>query len=100
LRLILSIILGVLLGLLFLRLDYNQQAFQNISAVIFVLIVNTTFANVQRNANVILKRNYVNFFLYLILCNFRLIVENYHYFSKNMMMESIVQCLIMHRNLF
>jgi len=58
-----SIIIGTLFGLLFLRLHYNQQAFQNLSAVIFLLIVNITFANVQKNADVILykKHNKMNF---------------------------------------
>jgi hypothetical protein len=51
-RFILSIVIGLLLGLLFLRLEYNQQAFQNISAVIFMLIINFTFSNVQNNADV------------------------------------------------
>ena len=54
LRLVISIILGVLLGLLFLRLSYNQQAFQNISAIIFMLIINVTFSTVQKNADVII----------------------------------------------
>ena len=51
-RFVLSIVIGVLFGLLFLRLDYNQQAFQNISAVIFMLIINNTFSNVQSAADV------------------------------------------------
>ena len=52
LRIILSLVIGVLFGLLFLRLHYDQQAFQNISAVIFILIINSTFANVQSSADV------------------------------------------------
>jgi hypothetical protein len=52
LRLILSIIIAVLLGLLFLRLEYNQKAFQNISAIIFILIINITFSSVQAAAEV------------------------------------------------
>ncbi|CAF4598002.1 unnamed protein product [Rotaria socialis] len=51
-RFVLSIIIGVLFGLLFQRSEYNQQAFQNISAVIFMLIINCTFSNVQDNADV------------------------------------------------
>ncbi len=56
LRVVISIILGVLLGLLFLRLDYNQQAFQNISAIIFMLIINISFSTVQKNADVSLNQ--------------------------------------------
>ncbi|CAF3322748.1 unnamed protein product [Rotaria socialis] len=56
-RFVLSIIIGVLFGLLFLRSEYNQQAFQNISAVIFMLIINCTFSNVQDNADVIWNEN-------------------------------------------
>jgi len=52
----------VLFGLIFLRLHYNQQAYQNISAVIVVLVINNAFANVQKNADVILKKNYFDFF--------------------------------------
>jgi hypothetical protein len=52
LRVVLSIVIGVLFGLLFLRLSYNQQAFQNISAVIFLLIINISFSNVQAGADV------------------------------------------------
>ena len=55
LRLMISIILSVLFGLVFLRLEYNQQAFQNISAVIMVLVVNIAFSTVQKNADVISK---------------------------------------------
>ena len=51
-RFALSIVIGVLFGLLFLRLKYDQQSFQNISAVIFMLIINNTFSNVQGNADV------------------------------------------------
>jgi membrane protein required for beta-lactamase induction len=58
LRFALSIVIGVLFGLLFLRLHYNQQAFQNLSAVIFLLIVNISFSNVQKNADVCLHTNY------------------------------------------
>jgi len=58
LRLAISIILGVLLGLLFLRLDYNQQAFQNISAIIFMLIIEISISTVQKNADVSLNLNY------------------------------------------
>jgi uncharacterized membrane protein len=57
-RFALSLIIGVLFGLLFLRLEYNQQAFQNISAVIFMLIINITFSNVQANADVTLPSNH------------------------------------------
>jgi phosphate starvation-inducible membrane PsiE len=53
LRVILSIVISVLVGLIFLRLHYDQQSYQNISAVIFILIVNITFTNVQKNADVI-----------------------------------------------
>lgn len=52
LRMIMAIIIGVLFGLIFLRLEYDQKAFQNLSAVIFLLIVNITFTNVQKNADV------------------------------------------------
>jgi len=52
LRVILSIVISVLVGLIFLRLHYDQQSYQNISAVIFILIVNITFTNVQKNADV------------------------------------------------
>lgn len=55
LRLLISIILAILLGLLFLRLEYNQQAFQNISAIIMMLIINVSFSTVQKNADVISK---------------------------------------------
>ncbi|CAF0826300.1 unnamed protein product [Adineta ricciae] len=51
LRLLISIVLSILFGLVFLRLEYNQQAFQNISAVIMVLIVNIAFSTVQKNAD-------------------------------------------------
>ncbi|CAF3776778.1 unnamed protein product [Adineta steineri] len=51
LRIMISIILGVLLGLLFLRLQYNQLAFQNISAIIFMLIINISFSTVQGTAD-------------------------------------------------
>ena len=51
-RFALSIIIGILFGLLFLRLNYDQQSFQNISAVILMLIINNTFSNVQANADV------------------------------------------------
>lgn len=51
-RFVLSIVIGVLFGLLFLRLEYNQQAFQNLSAVIFMLIINISFSSVQSNADV------------------------------------------------
>ena len=50
----LAIIIAVLLGLLFLRLDYNQKAFQNISAIIFILIINITMTNIQGAADVII----------------------------------------------
>ncbi len=60
LRLIVSVIIGVLFGLLFLRLHYDQHAYQNISAVVFLLIINIAFSNVQKNADVILNRNYFN----------------------------------------
>jgi hypothetical protein len=59
LRVVISIILGVLLGLLFLRLDYNQQAFQNISAIIFMLIIEISISTVQKNADVSLNLNYL-----------------------------------------
>ncbi|CAF4348488.1 unnamed protein product [Rotaria sp. Silwood2] len=51
LNFILSAIVGVLFGLLFLRLQYNQQAFQNISSVIFMLIINISFSSVQHSAD-------------------------------------------------
>ncbi|CAF2132802.1 unnamed protein product [Rotaria magnacalcarata] len=51
LRLVLAIIIGLLFGIIFLQLKYNQQAFQNISAVIFVLIINTSFSSVQHSAD-------------------------------------------------
>ena len=53
LRLVLAIIMGVLFGLIFLRLDYDQQAFQNISSIIFLMMVNVTFVYVEHNADVI-----------------------------------------------
>ncbi|UJR27397.1 hypothetical protein I4U23_008687 [Adineta vaga] len=34
-----------------LRLQYNQQAFQNVSAIIFMLIINISFSTVQKNAD-------------------------------------------------
>jgi hypothetical protein len=52
LRIIMSIVLGVLIGLIFLRLSYNQQSYQNLSAVMFLMIVNITFTNVLKNADV------------------------------------------------
>lgn len=52
LRLFISIILSIMLGLLFLRLEYNQQAFQNVSAIIFMIIINVAFSTVQKNADV------------------------------------------------
>ncbi|CAM4904796.1 unnamed protein product [Rotaria socialis] len=51
LRFVLSIIIGLLFGIIFLQLEYNQQAFQNISSVIFVLIINTSFSSVQYSAD-------------------------------------------------
>lgn len=98
LRFIMSFIIGIIFGLLFLRLDYDQQAFQNISSVIFTLIVNIAFSNVQKNADVILykKIHLIDFYFEIF---FRVIIENYHYFSKNMMMEFIVQYHIMLLNL-
>ncbi|CAF0935940.1 unnamed protein product [Rotaria sp. Silwood1] len=50
-RFILSVVIGVIFGLLFLRLKYNQQAFQNISSIIFMLIINISFSSVQHNAD-------------------------------------------------
>lgn len=55
LRFIMAIIIGVLFGLIFLQLKYDQKAFQNLSAVVFLLVVNITFTNVQKNADVKLK---------------------------------------------
>jgi hypothetical protein len=60
LRLISSIIISVLFGLIFLRLNYDQQAFQNISAAVFLLVLKITFSDVQQNADVILNRNHFN----------------------------------------
>jgi F0F1-type ATP synthase assembly protein I len=66
LRLIVSVIIGVLFGLLFLRLHYDQQAYQNISAVIFLLIINIAFSNVEKNAGVMLNRSHFD----LLICDF------------------------------
>ncbi|CAF0966239.1 unnamed protein product [Rotaria sordida] len=51
LRFILSIVISILFGLLFLRLQYDQQAFQNISSVIYLLIINMSFLTVQHGSN-------------------------------------------------
>jgi hypothetical protein len=55
LRIIITIVLSVLIGLIFLRLHYDQESFQNISAVIFLMIVNLSFTNVQKNADVFIE---------------------------------------------
>ncbi len=60
LRVILTIVISVLIGLIFLRLPYDQESFQNISAVIFLMVVNLTFTNVQKNADVSSNRDYVD----------------------------------------
>ncbi|CAF1304874.1 unnamed protein product [Didymodactylos carnosus] len=51
LHLILAVIVGVMLGLLFIRLKYNQQAPQNMSSVIFVLLINISFTYLKAVAN-------------------------------------------------
>jgi ABC-2 type transporter len=56
LRLLLAVFIAVVLGLLFLRLEYNQQAAQNMSAIIFMMIINLSFVSVQANADVIQKK--------------------------------------------
>lgn len=38
--------LGVVLGLLYLRLPYDQTAIQNFNSVMFLIIINTTFGNI------------------------------------------------------
>ena len=60
LRVILSIVVGLLIGLIFLRLHYDQRSYQNISAVIFLMIVNITFTSVQGNADVSSNIDHVN----------------------------------------
>jgi len=51
--LFLAILGGIIYGLLFLRLEYNQTAFQNLSAIILMLIIDAGFTQVQKNADVI-----------------------------------------------
>ncbi len=38
--------LGTLIGLLYLRLSYDQTAIQNFNSLIFLIIINTSFSNI------------------------------------------------------
>ncbi|CAF1073260.1 unnamed protein product [Adineta steineri] len=51
LRILVSIILGLILGFSFLNLKYDQTASQNMSSVLFLMILDVTFMVVQRNAD-------------------------------------------------
>lgn len=95
-RFVLSIIIGVLFGLLFLRLSYNQQAFQNISAVIFMLIINATFSNVQAAADVNTSIDW-NKSLHRSIRS-RITIVAFLCFSKNMTMEFIERFRTISRN--
>ncbi|CAF1082652.1 unnamed protein product [Rotaria sp. Silwood1] len=46
LRIILAIFVGVLIGLLYIRLKYDQTAVQNMNSLIFLIIINTSFSNI------------------------------------------------------
>ncbi|CAF3330834.1 unnamed protein product [Rotaria socialis] len=46
LRLILALFVGTLIGLLYFRLSYNQTAVQNFNALLFLTLINTSFANI------------------------------------------------------
>ncbi|CAF0721906.1 unnamed protein product [Adineta steineri] len=46
LRIILAIFLGVLIGLLYIQLKYDQTAVQNFNSLIFLIIINTSFSNI------------------------------------------------------
>ncbi|CAF2916217.1 unnamed protein product [Rotaria sp. Silwood2] len=46
LRIILAIFVGVLIGLLYIRLKYDQTAVQNMNALVFLIIINTSFSNI------------------------------------------------------
>ncbi|CAF2054581.1 unnamed protein product [Rotaria magnacalcarata] len=46
LRVILAVFVGILVGLLYFRLSYNQTAAQNFNALIFLTLINTSFANI------------------------------------------------------
>jgi ABC-type multidrug transport system ATPase subunit/ABC-type multidrug transport system permease subunit len=46
LRIFLAIFLGTLIGLLYLRLSYDQTAIQNFNSLIFLIIINTSFSNI------------------------------------------------------
>lgn len=45
LALIQTIVIAVLLGLIFLRLNYDQTGIQNMNGVLFLFITNTSFSN-------------------------------------------------------
>lgn len=48
-----SIITAILYGLIYLRLEYDEKAFQNHSAVLLMLIIDISFSQIQKSADVI-----------------------------------------------
>ncbi|XP_064613725.1 protein white-like [Liolophura sinensis] len=44
-RLLQSIVIGVILGLVYLRQEYNQEAIQNLNGALFLIITNMSFSN-------------------------------------------------------
>lgn len=46
LRIFLSIFLGTLIGLLYLRLPYDQTAIQNFNSLVFLIVIYTSFSNI------------------------------------------------------
>ena len=83
--------LGVLIGLLYLRMPYDQTAVQNFNSLIFLIIINTSFSNIFAVVQVwckfkkqtMIKFSRKNIFFY------RVTPKNIRYFIKNTTMLSI-----------
>lgn len=79
-----------MIGLLYIRRDYNQTAVQNFNALIFLIIINTSFANIFAITQVNILEFSTKDQDDIHLCFFRVTLESIQYFIKIMMMRCIV----------